>query len=159
MCVFIPSVSLQPWREDPLCYQRVQVLPHNRTNLDIDFMSMSTSSMFQNYPLMLTSSSTTFTECIPFECPTNTQNTEVVNFPRIVNGDRTNFLECTHRSNAGLPPNLSRTPSLYHGFWSSTLIQNSNGLFNNLQSCQSASSVAITYDCSARRNLATTLAS
>ena len=47
------------------------------------------------------------------------------------------------------------TESTYLGFWSSTLIQNSNGLFNNLQSCQSASSVAITYDCSARRNIAT----
>ena len=50
---------------------------------------------------------------------------------------------------------MTSIASFYHGFWSSTLIQNSNGLFNNLQSCQSASSVAITYDCSARTNIAT----
>ena len=50
---------------------------------------------------------------------------------------------------------MTSTASVYHGLWSSTLIQNSNGLFNNLQSCRSASSVAITYNRSASRNLAT----
>ena len=146
----IPNLNFQPWQEDPLCYQRVTILPHSRSQLDIDLISRSTSSELQNYPLMLTPSSTTITRCIPFECPTSSQNTQVFIFPRVINGDETNFVECRVTSNSGLPASTAGrgAESAYVGFWASTDIKNSNGLFNNLQTCQGASSVALTYDCS-----------
>ena len=146
----IPSLDFQPWREDPFCYQRVRVLPHSRSQLDIDFLSRSTSSEFQNYPLMLTPSSTTITRCIPFECPTSSQNTQVAIFPRVINGDLTNFVECRVTSNSRLPASTAGqgAESAYFGFWTESNIRNSNGLFNNLQTCQGASSVALTYNCS-----------
>ena len=161
----IPSLNFQPWQEDPLCYQRVRILPHNRPRLDFDFLSRSTSSELQNYPLMLTPSSTTINRCIPFECPTSSQNTQVFNFPRIISGDLTNFLECRLTSNSGLPTSTAPpgAESAYVAFWNENHIKNSNGLFNNLQTCQGASSVALTYDCSSssgrrRRSTLTTTA-
>ena len=161
----IPSLDFQPWQEDPLCYQRVSILPHSRPQLDIDFLSRSTSSMLQIYPLMLTPSSTTMTLCIPFECPTSSQNTQVLIFPIVSNNDLTNFLECRVTSNSGLPSSNAPpgSESVYANFWNENNIQNSNGLFNNLQTCQGASSVALTYDCSSssggrRRSTLTTTA-
>ena len=74
-------------------------------------------------------------------------------------------MECKVTSNSGLPSSTagSGAESVYANFWSNSHIQNSNGLFNNLQPCQGASSVALTYDCSSssgrrRRSTLTTTA-
>ena len=161
----IPSLDFQPWREDPFCYQRITILPHSRPRLDIDFLSGFSSSQLQNYPLMLTQSSTTITLCIPFLCPTSLRNTQVFIFPRSINGDETNFVECRLTTNSGLPPSTAGpgAESAYEGFYSTSNIQNSNGLFNSLKACEGASFVAHTYDCSAisgrrRRSTLTTTA-
>ena len=145
----IPCLDFQPWQEDPLCYQRVRILPHNRPRLDINFLSRSTSSERQNYPLMLIPSSTTITRCIAFECPTSSQNTQVFNYPSSISGE-TNFMECKVTSNPRLPTSTADpgAESAYVGFWSKKHIKKSKGLFNNLQKCRRASSVALTYDCS-----------
>ena len=146
----IPRLDFQPWQEDPFCYQRVRILPHSRPRLDIDFLSGLSSSQLQNYPLMLTPTSTTITLCIPFVCPTSSRNTQVIIFPITINGDETNFVECRLTSNSRLPSSTAGpgAESAYEGFYSTSNIQNSNGLFNSLKACESASSVAHTYDCS-----------
>ena len=102
------------------------------------------------YPLFLTPSSTTITLCIPFECPTSSQNTEIFIFPRSINGDESNFVECRVTSNSGLPANTAPpgAESAYVGFYSTSNILGSNGLFKSLKACEGASSVAHSYDCS-----------
>ena len=74
-------------------------------------------------------------------------------------------MECRLTSNSGLPPSTAGpgAESAYEGFYSISNIQNSNGLFNSLKACESASSVAHTYDCSSssgrkRRSTLTTTA-
>ena len=59
-------------------------------------------------------------------------------------------MECRLKSNSGLPRSTAPpgAESAYVGFYSTSNILDSNGLFNGLKACEGASSVAHSYDCS-----------
>ena len=146
-CSSIPSLDFQPWQEDPLCYERIEILPHNRPRVKIQSSTRSFSSQPNTYrqEVTFTNSTTTVRVCIPFECPTSCQNTQVM-ISELANSNP----KCRVTSNSRLPPNTAPAgeEDAYHGLWTKSNIQNSSGLFNNEQICESGPSVALTYDCS-----------
>ena len=142
------GINFQPWVEDPLCYQKVRIEPHTQ-DINFYFFSVLSPDNVRNYPLKRPGPSRTrFEQCIPFECPTTTKNPQIANFPSDIPDD-SNVLACRITPNSGLPPNLvpAGTNSIYFGVWNIQTVQASNGLFKDLGSCQSSSTIAFTYDC------------
>ena len=144
----ITGIDFTPWIEDPLCYQRVKVEPHTQ-DLDLYFMSILSRDDVRNYPLKLMGPSTRpIEECIPFICPTNLMNIQIANFPSEAIDD-TNFLFCRVTANPGLPPSEAPpgSESVYEAVWNTQTVQASSGLFKDLNSCLSSSTLAMTYSC------------
>ena len=144
----ITGIDFKPWIEDPLCYQRVKIEPHTQ-DINFYFFSITARDDVRFYPLKRPGPTTTsFEQCIPFVCPTGLVNTQVVHFPADIPND-TNFRVCRVTSNPGLPP--SRAPpgaeSVYDALWTTATVQASNGLFVDLGSCQSSTTIALSYSC------------
>lgn len=150
ICLFdIPGINFAPWQEDPLCYQRIRVEPHTQ-NLDLFFLSILGNGETRNYQLNLPGPvATSIEQCIPFVCPTTLAPTQIANFPPIINGDTTNFIECRVTANPSLPPSTSPpgSESVYFATWNPATVQASNGLFQGLSSCTSSNVIAMTFDC------------
>lgn len=144
----ISGINFQPWVEDPLCYQRIRIEPHAR-DVKFYFLSVIASDDVRQYPLNRPGPSTSrFEVCVPFECPTATRNTQIVNFPADIPDD-TNFRECRVTANNGLPANRAPrgSESVYFGIWNEGTVQASSGLHKDLGSCQSSTIVAMTFVC------------
>ncbi len=144
----IPGINFQPWVEDPLCYQKIRIEPHT-ADIKFYFLSIIARDDVRNYPLNRPGPSTSrFEECIPFECPTTARNTQIANFPADVPDD-TNFRLCRVAANTGLPANESPpgSESVYFATWVTGTVQASNGLFKDLGSCQSSTTIAMTFTC------------
>ena len=148
-CFFnIPGINFGPWIEDPFCYQRVRIEPHVQ-DIDFYFFSVLSRDDVRNYPLSRRGPTTqAFEQCIPFVCPTNLQNIQIVNFPSDFN-DITNFRVCRVTPNNGLPPSQAPagSESVYAGVWTTQTVQEANGLFRDLATCQSSSTIAMSYRC------------
>ena len=146
--LFIPGIRFQPWVEDPLCYQKIRIEPHTQ-DIKFYFLSIIARDDIRNYPLNRPGpSSSRFEQCIPFECPTTSINTQIANFPADIPDD-SNFLLCSVTANPGLPANQSPpgSESVYFATWNTQTVQASNGLHKDLVSCQSSTIVAMTYTC------------
>ena len=144
----IPGINFRPWIEDPLCYQKIRIEPHTQ-DIKFYFLSIIARDDIRNYPLNRPGPSTTrFEQCIPFECPTTLRNTQIANFPADIPDD-TNFRVCRVTANTRLPANQSPpgSESVYFATWTPQTVQATNGLHNNLASCQSSSVIAMTFNC------------
>lgn len=146
-CVLrIPGIRFQPWIEDPLCYQKIAIEPHTQ-DIKFYFLSILAQDDIRNYPLNRPGPSTSrFEQCIPFECPTATRNTQIANFPAEIPDDA-NFLRCRVTVNDGLPANESPPGSLYFSTWNTETVQASNGLHKDLASCQGSTTITMTFTC------------
>ena len=82
-------------------------------------------------------------------CPTQVrQEVQIANSPSDLPND-TNFLYCRLTPNANLPANEvpPGTRSVYFSIWNEQTVQASSGLFKDLGSCQSSTTVAMSYTC------------
>ena len=144
----IPGIDFQPWVEDPLCYQKVRIEPHTQ-DINFYFLSILARDDVRNYPLKRPGPSPArFEQCIPFVCPTSLQNIQIANFPSDIPNDG-NFLSCRVTPNAGLPTNQAPpgARSVYFAPWNKDTVVATNGLFKDLGSCQTSTTVALSYNC------------
>lgn len=145
-CFNISGIDFQPW--NLLCYQRIAMEPHTQP-VEMEFFSIfgPDTDDTRNFPLNFPPSPTRFEECIPFLCPTDSLNIQIFNFPAVVDGDLSNFLNCRVTANNGLPSSTAPPASAYSALWTPQTVQASNGLHSDLGSCQSSTVVAMTFDC------------
>ena len=147
-CSSIAGIDFAPWSEDPLCYQRVRIEPHIQ-DINFFYLSILPQNHVRYYPLKRSGQSASqFEICIPFECPTSSNNIRIANFPSLIpNG--TNYQVCRATANPSLPSSLAPpgAGSVYEAVWSTQTVQLTNGLHRDLDSCQRSTVVALTFDC------------
>ena len=147
-CSSIAGIDFAPWSEAPLCYQRVRIEPHIQ-DINFFYLSILPHNHVRYYPLRRSGQSVSrFETCVPFECPTSSNNIRIANFPTLTPND-TNFQVCQATANPSLPSSLapSGAESVYEAVWNTQTVQVSNGLYRDLDSCQKSTVVALTFDC------------
>ena len=138
-CSEIPRVNLGQWRED-VCFYRARVEPRN-FDFAIRTFSRSIQANFVLSSASVPASAQSQFECVQFQCPTSTVDTDVVVYSSI---ELLNTVRI--QQNPALPESSLTQSGAYRAFWSRSQIDSGvGGVFFSLPACQAGTEAALTF--------------